>query len=54
MRDIVLWAGDTLNIYRDGLSKEEREKKVRSDDRKQLLYLKMRNVSYAISSLGCD
>jgi TAG lipase/steryl ester hydrolase/phospholipase A2/LPA acyltransferase len=45
VRDTVSWAGDTLNAYRDGLSKEEREKKVRDDDRKQLLYLKMRNVS---------
>lgn len=45
VRDTVSWAGDTLNTYRDGLSKDERERKLRDDDRKQLLYLKMRNVS---------
>jgi TAG lipase/steryl ester hydrolase/phospholipase A2/LPA acyltransferase len=49
VRDTVSWAGDTVNTYRDGLSKEEREKKLRDDDRKQLLYLKMRNVSYPLS-----
>ncbi|KAH8700157.1 putative patatin family phospholipase [Talaromyces proteolyticus] len=44
VRDTVSWAGDTLNTYRDGLSREEREKKLRDDDRKQVLYLKMRNA----------
>lgn len=55
VRDTVSWAGDTLNTYRDGLSKEEREKKARDDDRKELLYLKMRNVSHARINPGiCD
>lgn len=45
VRDSVTWAGDVLNSYRDGLSKEEREKKMHVDERKQILYLRMRNVS---------
>lgn len=44
VKDSVSWAGDRLNTYRDGLSKEEREEKLRRDNRKQLLYLRMRNV----------
>lgn len=44
VKDGVSWAGDRLNTYRDGLSREEREEKLRRDNRKQLLYLKMRNV----------
>lgn len=44
VKDGVSWAGDRLNTYRDGLSREEREEKVRRENRKQLLYLKMRNV----------
>ncbi|KAL2013293.1 hypothetical protein VTN00DRAFT_818 [Thermoascus crustaceus] len=47
VRDSVTWAGDVLNSYRDGLSKEEREKKAYVDERRQILYLRMRNaVSY--------
>lgn len=44
VKDTVSWAGDRLNTYRDGLLKEEREEKIRSENRKQLLYMKMRNV----------
>lgn len=44
VRGGVSWAGDRLNTYRDGLTREEREEKLRRDNRKQLLYLKMRNV----------
>lgn len=44
VKDGVSWAGDRLSTYRDGLSREEREEKLRRDNRKQLLYLKMRNV----------
>lgn len=44
VKDGVSWAGDRLNTYRDGLSREEREEKVRRENRKQLLYLKMQNV----------
>ncbi|KAL1966423.1 hypothetical protein VTN77DRAFT_4565 [Rasamsonia byssochlamydoides] len=44
VRDSVTWAGEALSAYRDGLSKEERERKLRLDDRKQILYMKMRNA----------
>ncbi|OKL56427.1 hypothetical protein UA08_08097 [Talaromyces atroroseus] len=44
IKDTVLWAGDRLNTYRDGMLKEEREEKLRKDNRKQLLYLNMRNA----------
>lgn len=49
VRDSVTWAGDVLNSYRDGLSKEEREKKAYVDERRQILYLRMRNVSWKSS-----
>lgn len=45
VRNTLAWAGETLNTYRDGLSKEQRERKLRETDREQLLYMKMRNVS---------
>lgn len=48
VRDSWSWAGDTLNSLRDGLSREEREEKQRKEDRKQVLYLKIRNVSRAL------
>lgn len=44
--------GDVFEGYRDGLSQEEREEKQRTENRKQVLYLKMRNVSPPI--LKCD
>lgn len=40
----VSWAGDRLNTYRDGLTREEREEETRRQNRKHVLYLKMRNV----------
>lgn len=39
------WAGETLYTYRDGLSAEERRQKAEVEDRKQVLYLKIKNVS---------
>lgn len=48
VKDTVSWAGDRLNTYRDGLLKEEREEKLRKDNRKRLLYTKMRNASSAL------
>ncbi|KGO53672.1 Acyl transferase/acyl hydrolase/lysophospholipase [Penicillium expansum] len=47
VRDSWNWAGDTLHTYRDGLSKEERKQRADIEDRKQVLYLKIKNaVSY--------
>jgi hypothetical protein len=45
VRESVAWAGEAISAYRDGLSKEERERKSRLEDAKEILYLKMRNVS---------
>lgn len=45
VRDSWNWAGDTLHTYRDGLSKEERKQRADIEDRKQVLYLKIKNVS---------
>jgi hypothetical protein len=39
------WAGDTLHTYRDGLSKEQRNHRAEIDDRKEVLYLRIKNVS---------
>lgn len=39
------WAGETIHTYRDGLSAEERRQKADREDRKQVLYLKIKNVS---------
>ncbi|KAJ9224339.1 hypothetical protein DTO027B5_4119 [Paecilomyces variotii] len=44
VRSSVTWATDTLQTYRDGLSREEREKRAQVEDRKQILYLRMRNA----------
>ncbi|EED16259.1 Patatin family phospholipase, putative [Talaromyces stipitatus ATCC 10500] len=44
VKDGVAWTSDRLNTYRDRLSKEGREEKLRRDNRRQLLYLKMRNA----------
>ncbi|KAJ9491148.1 hypothetical protein VN97_g2110 [Penicillium thymicola] len=47
VRDSWTWAGDTLHTYRDGLSKEQRKERAGIEDRKQVLYLKIKNaVSY--------
>ncbi|KAL1976699.1 hypothetical protein VTN31DRAFT_2981 [Thermomyces dupontii] len=45
VRDTINWAGETLQSCQDGLSKEERQQKRRDEDRKQVLYLKMRNAT---------
>ncbi|GFF24831.1 putative patatin family phospholipase [Aspergillus lentulus] len=47
VRNSLSWAGDTLNAYRDGASREQRKALTDIEDRKQVLYLRMRNaVSY--------
>lgn len=38
------WVEDSFNAYRDGLSKEERKDRMDRENRKQVIYLKMRNV----------
>lgn len=45
VRDSWNWAGETLHTYRDGLSAEQRKQKADREDRKQVLYLKIKNVS---------
>lgn len=52
LRDSVSWAGDAFSTYWDGLSKEERERRIRLDERRQIAYLKMRNVSNPTRVLG--
>lgn len=47
------WAGDTLHTYRDGLSKEQRKQQAEIEDRKQVLYLRMKNVSGPIQRSPC-
>lgn len=39
------WAEDSFNSYRDGLTKAERKERMDREDRKQVLYMRMRNVS---------
>lgn len=39
------WAGDTIQTYRDGLSKEERKGQMEVESRKQIVYFRMQNVS---------
>ncbi|KAJ5333608.1 uncharacterized protein N7506_007391 [Penicillium brevicompactum] len=47
VKDSWTWAGDTLHTYRDGLTKEQRHAKAEVEDRKQILYLRIKNaVSY--------
>ncbi|OGE51824.1 hypothetical protein PENARI_c012G09359 [Penicillium arizonense] len=47
VKDSWNWAGDTLHTYRDGLNKEQRKRKAEIEDRKQILYMHMKNaVSY--------
>ena len=45
VKDSWNWAGDTLSSYRDGLSAEQRKQQAEIEDRKQVLYLKIKNVS---------
>jgi hypothetical protein len=45
VKDSWNWAGETLHTYRDGLSAEQRREKADIEDRKQILYLKIKNVS---------
>lgn len=45
VKDSWTWAGDTLHTYRDGLTKEQRHAKAEVEDRKQILYLRIKNVS---------
>lgn len=49
VRDSWNWAGETLHTYRDGLSAEERKLKADREDRKQVLYLKIKNVSGSLT-----
>ncbi|KAJ5096020.1 hypothetical protein NUU61_005376 [Penicillium alfredii] len=47
VKDSWNWAGDTLHTYRDGLTTEQRKQRADIEDRKQVLYLRMKNsVSY--------
>ncbi|KAJ5675552.1 hypothetical protein N7462_008449 [Penicillium macrosclerotiorum] len=47
VKDSWSWAGETLNTYRDGLSPEQRKQKAEIEDRKQVLYMKIKHaVSY--------
>lgn len=45
VKDSWNWAGETLHTYRDGLSVEQRRQIAEIEDRKQVLYLKIKNVS---------
>lgn len=45
VKDSWNWAGDTLYTYRDGLSAEQRKQRDEIESRKQLFYLKIKNVS---------
>lgn len=44
------WAEDSYNSYRDGLTKEERKERMDREDRKQVLYVRMCNVSASCRS----
>lgn len=52
VKDSWNWAGETIHTYRDGLSAEERRQKADREDRKQVLYLKIKNVSGLLTG-GC-
>lgn len=45
VKDSWNWAGDTLSAYRGGPSAEEQKRQADIEDRKQVLYLKIKNVS---------
>lgn len=44
IRNQLGWVEDRFKTYRDGLSKEERKDQMDRENRKQVLYLNMRNV----------
>ncbi|KAJ5543302.1 hypothetical protein N7535_005730 [Penicillium sp. DV-2018c] len=47
VKDSWNWAGNTLHTYRDGLTKEQRKQRAEIEDRKEVLYLRIKNaVSY--------
>ncbi|KAJ6140571.1 hypothetical protein N7470_010367 [Penicillium chermesinum] len=47
VKESFTWAGETLNTYRDGLTPEQRRQRAQIEDRKQVLYLQIKNaVSY--------
>ncbi|EPS30619.1 hypothetical protein PDE_05571 [Penicillium oxalicum 114-2] len=47
VKDSWNWAGETLHSFRDGLSADQRRQKADIENRKQVLYLKIKNaVSY--------
>lgn len=46
VKDSLNWAGDTLSTYRDGLTPDQRKQRAQVEDRKQVLYLKIKNVSW--------
>lgn len=48
VRNPVAAVGDVVDGLRDGLTKEERADKRRADDQKQILYLRLRNVSVKV------
>lgn len=56
VKESLNWAGETLHSYRDGLSLEQRKQREEIENRKQLLYLNIKNVSWCasldITSLG--
>lgn len=45
VKDSWTWAGDTIHTYRDGLTTEQRRQRAQIEDRKQVLYLKIKHVS---------
>lgn len=54
VKDSWNWAGETLHTYRDGLSAEERKKQRDREDRKQVLHLKIKNVSGSLGGRICS
>lgn len=52
VKDSWNWAEETLHTYRDGLSAEQRKQKAHRQDRKQVLYLKIKNVSCLLAGGG--
>lgn len=52
VKDSWSWAGDIINTYRDGLTKEQRQARTKIEDRKQILYLRMKNVSSSYAALS--
>lgn len=46
VKNSLTWAENGFSTYRDGLSKEQRKARIEREDRRQILYLRMRNVGY--------